>query len=177
MTKRAAIGETIMRKTRRATLCLGKPLFFGYNPSTATNYAENARKSEGNGPYGQAFAISMTFLRSMNLTGRKTAKNSNKGFQPTTHKLLARHTLSLATHRYGTVRGSRLTPDVGTRIYMATARTMDLRPLRRNDHDRAGMIWEAKPGTANENGCQQDVPPYAAQGAPKVNFNVGSGNI
>ena len=56
---------------------------------------------------------------------------------------------------------------------MATARTMDLRPLRRNDHDRAGMIWEAKPGTANENGCQQDVPPYAAQGAPKVNFNVG----
>ena len=62
--------------------------------------------------------------------------------------------------------------DVGTRIYMATARTMDLRPLRRNDHDRAGMIWEAKPGTANENGCQQDVPPYAAQGAPKVNFNV-----
>ena len=62
--------------------------------------------------------------------------------------------------------------NVGTRIYMATARTMDLRPLRRNDHDRAGMIWEAKPGTANENGCQQDVPPYAAQGAPKVNFNV-----
>ena len=117
MTKRAAIGETIMRKTRRATLCLGKPLFFGYNPSTATNYAENARKSEGNGPYGQAFAISMTFLRSMNLTGRKTAKNSNKGFQPTTHKLLARHTLSLATHLSGTVCGSRLTPDVRQNRY------------------------------------------------------------
>ena len=27
------------------------------------------------------------------------------------------------------------------------------------------------------NGSQQDVPPYVAQGAPKVNFNVGSGNI
>ena len=118
MTTRAAIGETIMRKTRRATLCLGKPLFLGYNPSAATNYAENARKSEGNGPYGQAFAISMTFLRSMNPTGRKTAKNSNKGFQPTTHKVLARHTLSLATHPYGTVRGSWLTPDVGI-IYTA----------------------------------------------------------
>ena len=26
------------------------------------------------------------------------------------------------------------------------------------------------------NGSQQDVPPYVAQGAPKVNFNVGSGN-
>ena len=118
MTKRAAIGKTIMRKMRRATLCLGKPLFSGYNPSTATNYAENAHKTEGNGPYGQLSAISMTILRSMNLTGRKTAKNSNKGFQPTTHKLLARHTLSLATHHYGTVRGSRLTPDVGM-IYTA----------------------------------------------------------
>ena len=26
------------------------------------------------------------------------------------------------------------------------------------------------------NGSQQDVPPYVAQGAPKVNFNVGSEN-
>ena len=118
MTKRAAIGKTIMRKTRRATLCLGKPLFSGYNPSTATNYAENAHKTEKHGVYEPVFAISMTFLRSMNLTGRKTAKNSNKGFQPTTHKLLARHTLSLATHPYGTIRGSRLTPDVGI-IYTA----------------------------------------------------------
>ena len=115
MTKRAAIGKTITRKTRRATLYFEKPLFSGYNPSTATNYAENAHKTEKHGLYEPVFAISMTFLRSMNLTGRKTAKNSNKGFQPTTHKLLARHTLSLATHRYGTVRGSRLTPDVGPR--------------------------------------------------------------
>ena len=118
MTKRAAIGETIMRKTRRATLCVGKPIFSGYNPSTATNYAENAHKAEKHGFYEPVFAISMTILRSMNLTGRKTAKNSNKGFQPTTHKVLARHTLSLATHPYGTIRGSRLTPDVGI-IYTA----------------------------------------------------------
>ena len=112
MTKRAIIGKTITRKTRRATLCLEKPLFSGYNPSTATNYAENAHKTEKHGVYEPVFAISMTFLSSMNLTGRKTAKILNKGFQPTTHKLLAKHTLSLATHRYGTVRGSRLTPDV-----------------------------------------------------------------
>ena len=26
------------------------------------------------------------------------------------------------------------------------------------------------------NGSQQDVPPYVAQGAPKVNFNVGLRN-
>ena len=118
MTKRAAIGKTITRKTRRAALPLEIPLFSGYNPSTATNYAENAHKTEKHGVYEPVFAISMTFLRSMNLTGRKTAKNSNKGFQPTTHKLLARHTLSLATHRYSTVSGSRLTPDVGI-IYTA----------------------------------------------------------
>ena len=110
MTKRAAIGKTIMRKMRRATLCLGTPLFSVYNPSTATNYAENAHKTEEHGFYEPVFAISMTILRSMSLTGRKAAKNSNKGFQPTTHKLLARHTLSLATHPYGTVRGSRVDP-------------------------------------------------------------------
>ena len=112
MTKRAFSGRTITRRTRRAALPLETPLFSGYNPSTATNYAENAPKTEENGPYGQFSAISMTFFRTTNLTGPKTAKNSNKGFQPTTHKLLARHTLSLATHPYGTVRGSRLTPDV-----------------------------------------------------------------
>ena len=112
MTIRAAIGKTITRKRRKATLCLENPLFPDYNLSTATNYADNAHETEENGPYGQVFAIFRTFFRSTKLIGRKTAKNSNKGFQPTTHKLLARHTLSLATHPYGTVSGSRLTPDV-----------------------------------------------------------------
>ena len=31
----------------------------------------------------------------------------------------------------------------------------------------------AKPGTANENGIQQCVPPYGTQGAPRVNTDVG----
>ena len=95
---------------QEAALQPEKPLLFGYRPSTAPKYAENARKSEENGPYGQFSAISTTFSRNMNLMGRKTAKILNKGFQPTTHKLLARHTLSLATHPYGTVRGSRVDP-------------------------------------------------------------------
>ena len=112
MTKRAISGKNMMRGAHETALQPAKPLFLGYNPSTATNYAENAPKTEENGPYGQVFAIFRTILSPMNLTGRKTAKNSNKGFQPTTHKLLARHTLSLATHRYSTVSGSRLTPDV-----------------------------------------------------------------
>ena len=113
MTKRVISGKVSTGSAHGATLPHEKPLFFVYNPSTATKYAENAHETEANGPYGQLSAVSMTILRSMNLTGRKTAKNSNKGFQPTTHKLLARHTLSLATHRYSTVSGSRLTPDVG----------------------------------------------------------------
>ena len=113
MTKRAISGKIMMRGAHETALQPEKPVFSAYKPSTATKYAENARKSEENGPYGQVFAISRTFLRSTSLTGRKTAKNSNKGVQPTTHNLPAMHTASLATHLFGKVRGSRLTPDVG----------------------------------------------------------------
>ena len=113
MSKRAINGKTITRDAHEAALCLENPLLFGYRPSTATKYAENARKSEENGPYGQLFAIFRTFFPSTNLTGRKTAKNFNNGVQPTTHNWSAMHTASLATHLFGTVRGSRLTPDVG----------------------------------------------------------------
>ena len=105
-----------MRGAHETTLQPAKPLFPIYNPFTATKYADNARKSEENGPYGQFFANFRTFSRSTKLIGRKTAKNSNKGLQPTTHNLPAMHTASLATHLFGTVRGSRLTPDVGHHI-------------------------------------------------------------
>ena len=112
MTKRAAIGKTITRKTRRAALPLEKPLFSGYNPSTATNYAENARKSEEIGPYGQLSAVSMTILHSMNLTGRKTAKNSNKGLLGTTHNLsLCKPLRTLLDYRVQPV-GRPQSPDV-----------------------------------------------------------------
>ena len=118
MTTLASSGKSIMRKARRTALPPAKPLFLGYNPSTATKYGENARKSEENGPYGLLFAIFRTFFRSTKLIGRKTAKNSNKGVQPTTHNLPAMHTASLATHLFGTVRGSRLTPDVERKTYV-----------------------------------------------------------
>ena len=113
MTKRAFSGKITMRGAHETTLQPAKPLFTVYNLVTATKYAENARKTEENGPYGQLFADFRTFSRSTNLTGRKTDKNSNKGVQPTTHNWSAMHTASLATHLFGTVRGSRLTPDVG----------------------------------------------------------------
>ena len=113
MTKRAISGKNTMRGAHETALQPEKPLLFGYRPSTATKYAENARETEENGPYGQVFAIFRTFFRSTKLIGRKTAKNSNKGVQPTTHNWSAMHTASLATHLFGIVRGSRLTPDVG----------------------------------------------------------------
>ena len=87
MTKRATNGKTITRKARRSALLPEKPLFFGYNPSTATNYAENALQSEENGPYGQVFAISTMFFRTTNLTGPKTAKILNNGVLGTRHKV------------------------------------------------------------------------------------------
>ena len=112
MTKRVISGKVSTGSAHEATLPHEKPLFFVYNPSTATKYAENARNTEEYGPYGQVFAISMTFFRTMNLTGQKTAKISNKGLQPTTHKLSAMHTSFLATQLSGIVRGSKLNPDV-----------------------------------------------------------------
>ena len=87
MTKRATNGKTIMRKARRSALLPEKPLFFGYNPSTATNYAENALQSEENGPYGQVFALSTMLFRTTNLTGPKTAKILNNGVLGTRHKV------------------------------------------------------------------------------------------
>ena len=87
MTKRAISGKLSTGDARKATLPLEKPLFFGYNPFMATKRAENARKTDKNGLYGKASAISRTFFRSMDLAGRKTAKISNNRFQATTHKL------------------------------------------------------------------------------------------
>ena len=65
-----------------------------------------------------------------------------------------------------------LNADVGSE-YMATARPMDPPQERCEPRRPRGNDFGPKPGTADNNGSQQDVPPYVAQGAPKVNFNVG----
>ena len=87
MTTRATSGKLSTGNARRTARPLEKPIFFGYKPSTAKKRAENARKTDKNGLYGKDSAISRTFFRTMNLTGRKTAKISNNRFQATTHKL------------------------------------------------------------------------------------------
>ena len=87
ITKRATSGKLSTGNAHKTALCLEKPLFSLYNPSTATKRTRNARKIEESGPYGPVFAISRTFFRTIDLTGRKTAKISNNRFQATTHKL------------------------------------------------------------------------------------------
>ena len=128
MTIRVTIDKLSTGKARRAAFTPEKPLFFVYNPSTATQWARNALKSAESGPYGPVFAIFRTFIRTIGLTGRKTAKISNKGLQPTTHKLSAMHNELLATHQSGIVRGSQLNPDVGIKesaLKMSTRVTID----------------------------------------------------
>ena len=115
MTKRIINGKLSTGDARKAALPLEKPLFFAYNHSMATKRAKNARKTGEYGPYGPVFAISRTFSETIDLTGPKTAKISNNGLQATTHKLSAMHTAFLATQLFGTVRGSRLNPDVQNR--------------------------------------------------------------
>ena len=112
MSTRVTIDKLSTGKARRTALPLEKPLFFVYNPSTATKRARNAQKTDTNGLYGKVFANFRTFFQIIDLAGRKTAKISNKGLQPTTHKLSAMHTASPATQLSGIVRGSKLNPDV-----------------------------------------------------------------
>lgn len=72
----------------------------------------------------------------MNLTGPKTAKISNKGLQPTTHKPSAMHTESLATQQSGIVRGSKLNPDVRDKSMKKEIGIPTARPVFR----RAGLL-------------------------------------
>ena len=74
-----------------------KPLLSDYEPSTAPNYAEDERKSGGNGPYSQVSAIFRTFLRSTNHMGWKTAKILNNGLHRTAHKLPHLHRIAMIT--------------------------------------------------------------------------------
>ena len=48
------------------------------------------------------------------------------------------NTANKAFHPYGAQSAPRVNADVGTEIYMATARTMDPPPLRNEGHGRRG---------------------------------------
>ena len=116
MTKRAISGKNTIMGAHEAALQPANPLFSVYNLVTTTKYAENARETEENGPYGQFFAISTPFFRSTNLTGWKTAKNSNKGLLGTTHNLsLCTPLRTLLSYRVQPV-GRPQSPDVRREI-------------------------------------------------------------
>ena len=108
-----------------------RPLFspiFRFMGKTAKNYAKRTATSPRNGKNMKNLAnirpkwllpdpnsrFSALFLYSEPKIGKKSERiqNLNKGLQPTTHKLSAMHTESLATQQSGIVRGSKLTPDV-----------------------------------------------------------------
>ena len=68
--------------------------------------------------------------------------------------------------------------NVGSGNILATARTMDLPPQLNKGHEPRGNDFGERSQEQPMNiGRQQDVPPYAAQGAPKVNFNVQRENM
>ena len=111
-----------------------RPLFspiFRFMGKTAENYAKRTATSPRNGKNMKNYANIRTkwllpapnsrflalFLYLEPKTGEKSKRiqNLNKGLQPTTHKLSAIHTESHATQLFGTVRGSKLNPDVRQR--------------------------------------------------------------
>ena len=60
---------------------------------------------------------------------------------------------------------------------MGTARPMDLPlPSMENPSTARKRFGKVKPGTANENGTQQGVPPLRATSGAKVNADVRSIN-
>ena len=71
----------------------------------------------------------------------------------------------------------RVNADVGSGNILATARTMDPPPPT-TQRSRAARkrFGRAKPGTADENGIQQGVPPLRATSGARVNADVGSEN-
>lgn len=104
---------------------------FRFMGKTAKNYAKRTATSPRNVKNMKNLAnirpkwllpdpnsrFSALFLYSEPKIGKKSERiqNLNKGLQPTTHKLSAIHTESHATQLFGTVRGSKLNPDVRQR--------------------------------------------------------------
>ena len=91
-------------------------------------------------------------------TSEKTEMKPNKGVQGTLHKV-----------------SGPLTPDVGSGNILATARTMDLPPLKNKGHEpRGNDFGERSQEQPMKKGSNKAFHHYGAQGAPKVNADVRS---
>ena len=65
-------------------------------------------------------------------------------------------------------------PDVGSGNILATARTMDLPPLKNKGHEpRGNDFGERSQEQPMKKGSNKAFHHYGAQGAPKVNADVG----
>ena len=71
--------------------------------------------------------------------------------------------------------GAKVNADVGSGNILATARTMDLPPLKNNGHEpRGNDLEERSQEQPMKKGSNKAFHPYGAQGAPRVNADVGS---
>ena len=78
-----------------------------------------------------------------------------------------------AFHPYGAQGAPRVNADVGSGNILATARTMEPPPpTTQRSRTTRKRFGRAKPGTADENGIQQGVPPLRATSGAKVNADV-----
>ena len=73
--------------------------------------------------------------------------------------------------------GATVNADVGPGNILAAARTMDPPQLRNEGHARRGNDFGPGPITAMKNEANKAFHHYGAQGAPKVNADVGSKRI
>ena len=78
-----------------------------------------------------------------------------------------------AFHAIGAKARLSMNADVGTGNISATARTMDPPQLRNEGHARRGNDFGPGPITAMKNEANKAFHHYGAQGAPKVNADVG----
>ena len=79
-----------------------------------------------------------------------------------------------AFHTYGAQGAPRVNADVGTGIYMATARTMDPPPLKNKGHERHGYdLGKRCQEQPMKNRIQQGVAPLRATSGARVNADVG----
>ena len=83
-----------------------------------------------------------------------------------------------AFHPYGAQGAPRVNADVGSGNILATARTMDLPPLKNKGHERHGYdLGKRSQEQPMKNRIQQGVAPLRATSGARVNADVGAKRI
>ena len=97
---------------------------------------------------------------------------ANKLVQPTTAGLWLGFRFPLAAHA-SSLPPSRLTCGLDQEIYWQPRAQWTFHHSETKVTNHAETIWRTRPGTADEKGIQQGVPPLRATSGAKVNADVG----